>query len=96
MAIDKLAHDDVIIDNVPGPPPPVDTPKEEPIDPQQPDLTCTSHPTKTKAHRQVLGVENVGWKAYSKATRLYNKHHKYAEQCNPWTVFRSAHNFQMA
>ena len=50
MAIDKLAIDDLLIDNVPGAPPPEDSLNKESIDPQQPDLTCTSDPTKTKAH----------------------------------------------
>jgi hypothetical protein len=68
------------MDNVRGPPPPEDTPNEEPIDSQQPDLTCAPDPTKTKAHWQVVGVEYVGGKAYGKATGLYNKHRKYAEQ----------------
>jgi len=96
MAIDKLSINDLLIDNVPGAPPPEDTPNQEPIDPQQPDLTCTPDPTKTKAYRQVVGVENVGGTAYGKATGLYNKHRKYSEQWNPWHPFRSAHNFQQA
>jgi hypothetical protein len=74
MAIDKQSINDLLIDNVPGTPPPEDTPNEEPIDPQQPDLTCTPDPTKRKAHGQGVGVENVGGKAYGKATGLYNKH----------------------
>jgi len=60
IAIDKLWINDLLIDNVPGAPPPEDTPNEEPIDPQQPDLTCTPDPTKTKAHRQVVGVKMLG------------------------------------
>jgi len=51
MVIDKLSINDLLIDNVPGAPPPEDTPNEEPIDPQLPDLTCTPDSTKTKAHR---------------------------------------------
>ena len=70
MAIDKLQINDLLLDNLQGSPPPEDTPNEELIDPQQPDLTCTSDPTKTKAHRQVVGVENVGGKEYRKATAL--------------------------
>ena len=50
MAINKQSMDDVLLDNVPGAPPPEDTPNEEPIDPLQPDLTCTPDPTKTKNH----------------------------------------------
>jgi hypothetical protein len=84
------------IDNVPGAPPPEDTLNEDPIDPQQPDLTCTPDLPKTKALRQVVGVEIAGVKAYDKATRLYNKHRKYSEQWNPWHPIRSAHNFQQA
>jgi hypothetical protein len=30
------------------------------------DLTCTPDPTKTRAHRQVVGVETMGGKAYGK------------------------------
>jgi len=96
MAIDKLSINDLLIDNILGAPPPEDTPNEEPIDPQQPDLTCTPDPTKTKAHRQVVGVENAGGKVYGKATGLYNKHCKYSEQWNPWHPFRSANDFQRA
>jgi len=87
MAIDKVPINDRLIDNVPGAPPPDDTPDEEPIEPQKPDLTCTPDPTKTKAHRQVVGLENAGGKAYGKATGLYNKHGKYSEQWNPWHPF---------
>jgi len=43
-----------------GAPPPEDTPDEGTIHPKIPDLTCTPDPTKTKAHRQVVGVDNVG------------------------------------
>jgi len=95
MAIDKLSINDLLIDNIPGtPPPPDDTANKEPIDPQQPDLTCTPDPTKTKAHRQIVGVENVGRKAYCKATWLCNKHWNYSKQWNPWHPFRFAHNFE--
>jgi hypothetical protein len=96
MAIDKLSINDLLIDHVPGAPPHEDTPNEEPIDPQQPDLTCTPDPTKTKAHRQVVGLENAGGKANGKATGLYNKHRKFSEQWNPWHPFRSAYNFKQA
>ena len=61
MAIDELRQlIHLPIDNVPGALPPEDTPDEETIDPQQPDLTCTPDPTKTRAHRQGVGVENAG------------------------------------
>jgi len=96
MAIDKLSINDLLIGKVLGAPPPEDTPNKEPIDPQQPDLTCTPDPTKTKAHRQVVGVENVGGKTYGKVTGLYNKHCKYSEQWNRWHPFWSAHDFQQA
>jgi hypothetical protein len=96
MAIDKLSINDLLIDNVPGAPPPEDTPNEEPIDPQQPDLTCTPNPTKTTAHRQVVGVENVGGKVYGNATGLYNQHRQYSEQWNPWHPFWSAHDCQQS
>jgi len=66
MPIDKLSLNDLLIENVPGAPPPEDTPNEEPIDPQQSDLTCTPDPTKTKAHWQVVGVENAGGKHMAK------------------------------
>jgi len=70
MAIDELPINDRLIDNVPGAPPPEHTLDEEPINPQRPDLTCTHDPTKTKAHRQVVGLENAGGEAYGKATGL--------------------------
>jgi hypothetical protein len=97
IAIDELSwliH--LPIENVPGAPPPEDTPHEEAIDPQKSDLTCTLDPTKTRAHRQVVGVENAQGKAYVKATGLYNKHCKYSDQWNPWPPFQSAHNFQQS
>jgi hypothetical protein len=37
-----------------------------------------------------------GGQAYGKATGLYNKHHKYSEQWNPWHSVQSAHDFQQA
>jgi hypothetical protein len=67
------------MDNVPGAPPPEDTPDEESIDPYKLDLTCTPDPTKTRAYRQIVGVENTEGKAYGKATGFYHKHHKYSE-----------------
>ena len=70
MAIDKLPINDRLVDNVPGAPPPEDTPIEEPLYPQKPDLSCTPNPTKMKTYRQVVGVDNVGRKAYGKATGL--------------------------
>jgi hypothetical protein len=82
MAIDKLPINDRLSDNTLRAPPPENTPNKEPIDSQQPDLTCTPDPTKTKAHRQVVGVEYAGGKAYGKAIGLYNKHRKYSAQCN--------------
>jgi len=96
MAIEKLTINDQLIDNVPGAPTPEETPNGELIDSQQSDLTCTPGPTKTKAHRQVVGVENTGGKAYGKATGLYNKDRKYSEQWNPWRPFRSTHDFQQS
>jgi hypothetical protein len=66
MAVDKLPINDLLLDNVPGAPPPEDTPNEEPIHPQQADLTCTPDPTKTKVYRQVVGVENAGGKHMAK------------------------------
>jgi len=74
MAMDKLSVNDLLIDTVPGAPPPEDTLNKEPIDPQRPDLTCTLDPAKTKAHRQVGVVENAVGKVYGKATGWYNKH----------------------
>jgi hypothetical protein len=96
MAINKLRINDRLIDNIPGALPPEDTLDEEPIDPQKPDLTCTPDPTKTMAHRQVVGVEYTRGKAYAKATGLYNKHRKYSELWNPWHPFQSTHDFQQA
>jgi len=63
MAIDKLSINDPLIHNVLGAPPPEDTPNEDPIDLQQPDLTCTPDSTKKKALGQVVGVENARGKA---------------------------------
>ena len=96
IGIDKLSINDRLIDSWPGASPPEDSPNKEPIDPQQPDPTCTPDPTKTKVHRQVGGVENVRGKVYGKATGLYNKHRKYSEHWNPWHPFLSAHDFQQA
>jgi hypothetical protein len=79
MTISELSINDLLMDNVPGAPPPEDTHHVEPIDPQQPDLTCTPDQTKTKSQRQVVGAENAGGKAYGKATGFYNKHRKYSE-----------------
>jgi hypothetical protein len=84
MPIDKMSINDLRIENVPGVPAPQDTPNEEPIDPQQPDLTCTPDPTKTKTHRQVGGGENAEGKGYGKATGLYNRNQKYSDLWNPW------------
>jgi len=64
------------MDNVPGALAPEDTPDKETIDPQNPNLTCTPDPTEEKAHRHVVGVENVKVIEYGKATGLYNKHRK--------------------
>jgi hypothetical protein len=97
MAIDELSQlIHLPIDNVPGAPRPDDTPDEEPINPQKPNLTCTTDATKTRAHRQVVGVENMGGKAYGKATGLYSNHRKYSEQWNPGHPFQSAYDFQQA
>ena len=74
MAINKLSSNQQPIDNVPGAPWPEVTANEEPIEPQQPDLTCTSDPIKAKVHRLVVGVEHVGGKAYGKTSGLDNKH----------------------
>ena len=95
-SIDKLSINDLLLDTVAGAPPPEYTPDEETTDPQKPDLTCTPDPTKTRAHRHVVGVENAGGKAYGKATGLYNKHRKYSGQWNPWHPFQSAHDFKQA
>jgi hypothetical protein len=84
------------IDNVPGGPPLEDTPEEETIDTQKPDLSSTHDPTKTRTHRHVVGVQSVREKAYGKATGLYNKHRKYSEQWNPWHCIQTAHDFQQA
>jgi len=87
MPIEKLPINDRLLDNVLGAPLPEDIPSKEPIDPQQPNLTCTPDSTKTKTHRQVVGVQNAGGKAYGKATGLNNKHCKYTEQWNPSHLF---------
>jgi hypothetical protein len=92
--LSQLIH--LPIDNVSGTPPPEYTPDTETTDPQMPNLTCTPDSTKTRAHRQVGGVENVGGKAYGKATRLYNKHCKFPKQWSPWHPFQSADDIQLA
>jgi len=96
MAIKKLSITDLLIDNAPGALPPDDTPNEQPIDPQQADLTCTPDPTHTRAHGQVVGVDTAGGKGYGTATRLFNEHRKYSDQWNQWHPFPSAHDFQQA
>jgi len=88
MDIDKLSNDDLLIPKAPSAPPPEDSPNEDPIGPHQPDLTCTTDPTKTKAHRQVVGVENSAGKAYGNRTGLYNKHRKRSEHWNAWCPYR--------
>jgi hypothetical protein len=55
----SLSTNDLPIDNVPDAPPPEDTADKETIDPEKPNLACTSDPTRAKAHRQVVGVENA-------------------------------------
>jgi hypothetical protein len=96
MAIDKLSMNNLHIENVPDALQPEDPPNEKPIDPKQPDLTGIPDPTKTKTHRQVVGVENAGGKTYCKATRMYNKHRKYSEQWISWHPFRSTNDFHQA
>ena len=75
VELSQLIHRPIY--HVPGAPSHADTPDKETIPPQKPDLTCTPHPTKMRPYRLVVGVDNVGWKAYGKATGLYNKHRKY-------------------
>jgi hypothetical protein len=96
MAVGKLSINDLPIDNVLGALLHDATPNKEPIDPQQPNLTCTPDPTKTKAYRQVVGVENAWWTVYGKVSGWYNKHRKYSEQWNRCHPFRTAHNIQQA
>jgi hypothetical protein len=83
MAMDKLLINDSLIYNIPGAPSPEDSLNKGPVDSQQPDLTCTPDPTKTKAHRQLVGLDNVVGTASGRATGLYNKYCEYAEQRNP-------------
>jgi hypothetical protein len=96
MAIVKLPINDRLIDNIQGAPPLEETPNEDPIDSQQADLTGTPDPSKPKAHRKVVGLENAEGKASGKATGLYNKHSKYSEHWNLWHPFWSSHDFQQA
>jgi hypothetical protein len=56
IAINELSINDLLVDNVPGEPPPEDTPNEESIHLWQPDLTCTPDLTKTKIQWLVVGV----------------------------------------
>jgi hypothetical protein len=74
MAIDKLSTNDPLIDNGLGALPFEGTANDELIECQQPALTSIPDPTKTKVHRQAVGVDNAGGKAYGKATGLYNQH----------------------
>jgi len=55
LAINELSPEiHLPIDNVPGAPPPEDSPDEETIDPQMPDLTCTLiHPRRGLIGRQL-------------------------------------------
>jgi hypothetical protein len=96
MAIDKLSINDLLIDNIPGAPPPEVILNEDSIDAEQPDVTCTPDPTKTKTKLKVFGTENAAGKAYGTAPGLSTKHRKYSEQWNPWYPVRSAHNYQQA
>jgi len=45
---------------VPGAPPPEDTPDEETVECQKPDLACTPDATKRYVHRQGITVRKVG------------------------------------
>jgi hypothetical protein len=74
MVMDKVSINDLLMDIIPGQPPPDVTPHKDPLDPQQPYLTSTTDQTKTKAHRQVVGMGNAGGETYGKATALYNNH----------------------
>jgi len=49
MSSDKMTIHNRLLDNVPRPPPADDTPYKDSIDPQQPDISCTRDPPKTKA-----------------------------------------------
>jgi hypothetical protein len=61
MAIDQLSYLIYLpIDNICGSPPPEDSPDEETLYPQKPDLTCTPDSTKMGPNRQVVAVENAG------------------------------------
>jgi hypothetical protein len=83
MAFDKLSINDLLKGNVPGVPPPEDTPDDKHKDPHQPHRPCTPDPTMTKANRHVVGVDNSSRPGHIKATGLYNKHQKQSEQWNP-------------
>lgn len=96
MAIDKPAATDLPMVDVPGAPPPEDTPCKKPTDTPNPDLTCTPHPTKIMTDGEVIGEQNARGTAYGKATTSYNKHYKYSELWNPWNRFWSAHDFPPA
>jgi hypothetical protein len=80
MASNMLSINDVLIDNIPGARPPDKTLNAEHTDPQQPDVSGTIDLTKTKANRQVVGVDNVEGKVYGEGTGLYNMHRKYSAQ----------------
>jgi len=63
MAIVKLSIHNLHIDNALGAPPPENIRKEEPLDPHQPDLTCTPNPSIRMVQWQVVAVEDAGGKA---------------------------------
>jgi hypothetical protein len=77
MTINMPLINKLLVDNIPGALPPIYTPTEATMDPKQPYLTCTQHPTKMKAHREVVGVKHAGEKVYGEATAFRKKHDKY-------------------
>lgn len=74
MAIRKLLTNNLLIDNVPNTPSPEDTADNEPVDLQNSDLTCNHGPTRTMAHQEAVGVQNVEGQVHGKVTALCNKH----------------------
>lgn len=87
-----FTNNDSPMDNIPGAPPPNNTPGKESIHPLQTAHICTADPTKKMAPSKVLAVANVQENWYGKANRLFNKHCENSELCNPWHPVQYTHN----
>ena len=95
MAINMLLINDLHMDNILGAPLPEDTPNEEPIDSQQPDLTCTPEPTITKVYREVVGEVNAGESIWQ-SSWIVQQASKALRRMKSMPSFWSAYDFQQA